>query len=394
MLPPSKPHKMSLWCLPCLPAARSPGSRAPLRWPPPAAIGQSEKPLSRIAFGSCAKQTLRQPIWDPILAYRPDLFIFAGDNVYGDFNSPDAADLKRAYEEASRIAGYAKLRETVPHLAVWDDHDYGVNDGGAEFAHKTVAKSLFLDFWKVPAGDIPPHTGVASTIRGSSDQRGKRVQVILLDVRWFRSPLRITDQRGAPGKQRYLPDPDPAKDDAGSRAMGVALGGTAQTRGVAPDRVEHAGPCRRPWLGTLEGTCRWRRRSWSIPSARLGPGASSSCPATATSARSTARTPEALHPLYEVTSSGLNMVYWAAKEPGTQPSRPPLRRRQFRRGRNRLVDPHGPAGATRRQRRHAACGRYSFRFAGHRVDAKRACLGAALHAYRAVETIAAGRRRP
>jgi len=40
---------------------------------------------------------------------------------------------------------------------------------------------------------------------------GQRVQVILLDTRFFRSPLRPTDQRGAPGKERYVPDPDPAK---------------------------------------------------------------------------------------------------------------------------------------------------------------------------------------
>jgi alkaline phosphatase D len=40
---------------------------------------------------------------------------------------------------------------------------------------------------------------------------GRRVQVILLDTRWFRSPLRRTDRRGAPGRERYLPDDDPAK---------------------------------------------------------------------------------------------------------------------------------------------------------------------------------------
>ena len=121
---------------------------------PASSLAQPQKPLSRIAFGSCAKQTLPQPIWEPILAYRPDLFIFAGDNVYGDFNAPDAADLKRAYEEARHIAGYTKLLETVPHLAVWDDHDYGVNDGGVEFAHKSLSKDLFLEFWKAPANDI------------------------------------------------------------------------------------------------------------------------------------------------------------------------------------------------------------------------------------------------
>jgi alkaline phosphatase D len=40
---------------------------------------------------------------------------------------------------------------------------------------------------------------------------GQRVQVILLDTRSFRSALRKTDQRDAPGKERYLPDSDPSK---------------------------------------------------------------------------------------------------------------------------------------------------------------------------------------
>jgi alkaline phosphatase D len=40
---------------------------------------------------------------------------------------------------------------------------------------------------------------------------GSRVQVIMLDTRFFRSPLMPTDEYGAPGKERYLPDPDPSK---------------------------------------------------------------------------------------------------------------------------------------------------------------------------------------
>ena len=110
----------------------------------------------------------------------------------------------------SSIAGYSKLRNTIAHLAVWDDHDYGINDGGGDFPHKAVAKELFLKFWKVPADDI------RRTRDGIYDSRiigppGMRVQIILLDLRWFRSPLKASDQRGAPGKERYVPDPDPAK---------------------------------------------------------------------------------------------------------------------------------------------------------------------------------------
>jgi alkaline phosphatase D len=60
---------------------------AALALAPATALSQGRPPLSRIAFGSCANQSMAQPIWDAVLAYRPDLFIFAGDNVYGDFNA-------------------------------------------------------------------------------------------------------------------------------------------------------------------------------------------------------------------------------------------------------------------------------------------------------------------
>src|SRR5579862_7682481 len=90
-------------------------------------------PLTRIAFGSFADQAKPQPIWDAILACRPELFIFAGDNVYGDFHNADAGNLRRAYRKAATIPGYVKLRQSVEHLAVWDDHDYGINDGGGDF---------------------------------------------------------------------------------------------------------------------------------------------------------------------------------------------------------------------------------------------------------------------
>ena len=64
---------------------------------PARVAAQAAMPLSRIAFGSCADQAQPQPIWEAILAWRPDLFIFAGDNVYGDFKTADAANLKRAH---------------------------------------------------------------------------------------------------------------------------------------------------------------------------------------------------------------------------------------------------------------------------------------------------------
>ncbi|HND53430.1 MAG TPA: hypothetical protein PLV92_13565, partial [Pirellulaceae bacterium] len=40
--------------------------------------------LTRIGFGSCAKQDKPQPIWDAVVAGKPQLFLMIGDNIYGD----------------------------------------------------------------------------------------------------------------------------------------------------------------------------------------------------------------------------------------------------------------------------------------------------------------------
>ena len=53
---------------------------------PPLPIGQ----ISRIAFGSCAKQWHHQPIWDAVIAAQPDLFLFLGDAIYADTDGKTA----------------------------------------------------------------------------------------------------------------------------------------------------------------------------------------------------------------------------------------------------------------------------------------------------------------
>jgi alkaline phosphatase D len=167
-------------------------------------------PLTRVAFGSCAHQKQPQPIWDAVSAYKPELFIFAGDNVYGDTRRADLRQLKAAYAEAATIEGYTRIRRETPRvMAIWDDHDYGLNDAGAEYPFKEASKAEFLKFWAVPAND-PRRTRPGLYHAETIGPPGARVQVILLDTRWFRSPLKPTEAR-APGRERYVPDPDPAK---------------------------------------------------------------------------------------------------------------------------------------------------------------------------------------
>ena len=169
-----------------LPNTEYDGVGRKVSWSPPIQQPLQDKALTRIAFGSCAKQDRPQPIWDSVIASNPDLFLFIGDNIYGDSKEIDV--LRKKYGQLGAQPGFRRLAETCPIAATWDDHDYGANDAGVEFPIKRASQQLFLDFFKVPADD-PRRTreGVyASSIIGPA---GKRVQIILLDTRYFRSPL-------------------------------------------------------------------------------------------------------------------------------------------------------------------------------------------------------------
>lgn len=171
--------------------------------------------LTRIAFGSCADQHHPQPLMDQILAWRPELFLFLGDNVYGDDRSGQLTELAEAYRTAARLPGLARLRAGLPVMATWDDHDFGLNDAGAEFPNKQRSQALFADYWQLSAEDPRRHRPGVYSAR-SFGPPGQRVQVILLDTRYFRSPLRRGTAADDTGHGRYLPDPDPAKTMLGA----------------------------------------------------------------------------------------------------------------------------------------------------------------------------------
>ncbi|MCS7159031.1 MAG: alkaline phosphatase D family protein [Gemmatales bacterium] len=164
------------------------------------------KAVTRIAFGSCAHQDKPQPIWDAIVAQKPDLFIFLGDNIYAD--TEDMEIMKAKYEKLSAIAGFQRLRKTCPILAIWDDHDYGKDDAGAEYRKKRESQQVFLDFFGEPANSPRrQQEGIYDAV--ILGPQGQRVQIILLDTRYFRSPLRRRPERPKRGEGPYLPNPDP-----------------------------------------------------------------------------------------------------------------------------------------------------------------------------------------
>ena len=269
--------------------------------------------LTRIGFGSCADQSERQPIWDAVLAYRPELFIFGGDNVYGDVSSAELRQLKAAYVAARSIEGSMRIRREIPVLAVWDDHDYGANDSGVEFPWKRETKELFLEFWDAPADDVRrTRDGIYDAV--VIGPPGQRVQFILLDTRWFRAPLKQTDRRGVLGRERDVPDDDPAKTmlgDAQWRWLEERLREPAELRVIVSSiQVLADGHGWERW-GNLP---RERQRLYDLIAGTSAKGVVflSGDRHLGALYRETAGTP---YPLVEMTSSGITKFY-ASREAG------------------------------------------------------------------------------
>jgi len=174
-----------------LASSASDAAAAPALSDPHPALGRT---LTRIGFGSCADAGKPQPIWDPVLARHCDLFMFVGDNIYAD--TRDMTVLRAKYAELASQSGFARLRAEIPVVAIWDDHDFGENDAGGDYPFKDESQRIFPDFWNEPA-ESPrrDRNGVyASYVFGPP---GKRVQVILPDLRYNRTPLVGQDLGGA-----------------------------------------------------------------------------------------------------------------------------------------------------------------------------------------------------
>ena len=156
-------------------------------------------------LGSCLNQEEDAPIFDAIKSAQPDLFLMVGDNAYADIYRDDVTRMRVAHNDLSELLASQHL--PFPIEAVWDDHDYGTNDGGRDWKHKKSAEQIFLDFWQVSSDDERrQRPGIYFQQRLQLD--GAEVQIIYLDTRYFRSDLKETDSR-EPGKERYVPTDDP-----------------------------------------------------------------------------------------------------------------------------------------------------------------------------------------
>jgi len=146
-----------------------------------------------MVFASCNDQKREQPLWNEIRKHKPKVFIWGGDNVYSD--TDDMAKMAADYNMVSTNPDYAALASETKVIGTWDDHDYGLNDGGVEWKMKDEAKNVFLNFLNVAKTDPLRqqeglyHAKVYTTPKG-------KIKVLLLDTRYFRSELKKSDREG------------------------------------------------------------------------------------------------------------------------------------------------------------------------------------------------------
>jgi alkaline phosphatase D len=176
-------------------------------WVATNALAQGNKNQIRIAFGSCNDQAHTQEIWKEILNQHPHVWIWGGDNIYSDFKNP--AGRKALYEKQKSNEDYQQLIKTCVVTGTWDDHDYGVNDGGKNYSLKKESQQLAMDFIGFAKNNpVRKHAGIYNSMEYGEGT--KKVKVINLDTRSFRDTLdRVNYIDSATQKKlnRYLPNP-------------------------------------------------------------------------------------------------------------------------------------------------------------------------------------------
>jgi len=145
----------------------------------------------RVAFGSCARVEVfpEQPVWRAVDAARPDLFFWLGDNIYAD--ALDADLFAEGYRRQREVPSLQPVIRSVPQLAIWDDHDYGLNDSDRRNPVREGSLAVLKRYWPNPAFGLPGTPGAFFRYAYGG------VDFFFLDTRYHRAPPEDPD---GPGK--------------------------------------------------------------------------------------------------------------------------------------------------------------------------------------------------
>lgn len=154
----------------------------------------------RFAALSCMNDFYRREsvtMWEALQRERCDFVIFHGDTCYADQRMVEdgPAGIARRYAETRMALAWFRFERLTPTFAVWDDHDFGTNNGDRTFEYADFTRGLFRSFFGAADNRAwRKGPGVASRLEAF----GQRFY--LLDDRSFRDP------RGAPDGRHWGPE--------------------------------------------------------------------------------------------------------------------------------------------------------------------------------------------
>ena len=140
----------------------------------------------KLGIGSCVDQDYPTPAWASLEKESINSFFFLGDNIYGDVPSGRLDNIILSYEKLNdQMPSWLKNTEK---LVIWDDHDYGLNDAGANYIYKAESQQIYNDAWNIDQND-PRRSREGIYFSELKDIAGKKILIVGLDTRYFRSNL-------------------------------------------------------------------------------------------------------------------------------------------------------------------------------------------------------------
>ena len=123
------------------------------------------------------------------------MVLWLGDNTYTrevDYSS--ASGLRYRYQHMRVLPELQKLLATKINYAIWDDHDFGYNDGNKTYPLKHISREIFQEYWANQTyGEN--NEGIYTTFSQSD------AQFFMLDNRFFRDE-NFLDEKSYPNKSQ------------------------------------------------------------------------------------------------------------------------------------------------------------------------------------------------
>lgn len=144
----------------------------------------------KVAVASCMRDDLKhtEDIWMDLENRSPDVIFMIGDNTYADIGlrdqlfKVDAKRIWRRHMETRNKLRVFRWKNLIPVFGIWDDHDYGKNNGGKEFPARQDSEEIFQQFFITGVDNkyIPHGPGLSFSFK----MRGNNF--VFLDNRSFR----------------------------------------------------------------------------------------------------------------------------------------------------------------------------------------------------------------